>query len=212
MIIHTLQAISLMLLPSPRPCVDQPQPWHHLHWSDSSAVVDPSHRWQVEVNPIQNDSSDRSPVVLRVCRSGRDWPLLNLDRDAEMYWGPGGGALLIINAPTADDYEIRLFDLAAIMLGKEPHSHDELNDSLRREVQRSLGAPRQMQFYLVQFVTWKDGKLVLSVGGTTTLGALGPMTEYCFGAEIDTRTWGLLHLLSAGELASRFGGKCGVFP
>ena len=212
MAVNWMPAIFLLIAHSPRPCAGVVTSRHSLHWSDSLAAADPTGRWQLEVRPNEGDSADQAPVVLRACGSNREWSLFTLDRDAEMYWAPRGDVLLVLDAPTADDYQVRLFDLAPALAGAAPSSHDEIDHSLRRAVQRRLGKDRQIQFHLLRFVAWRGTNLIVSVGGMTTRGSLGPMAEYCYGAVVDTRRWDLSALLSAAELAARFNTRCAVSP
>jgi hypothetical protein len=184
----------------------------HIQWSDPARVVSPDRAWQVEVHPDLTSDENESEVSLRRCSDGSSSKLFTLERSADIYWEPDGGHLLVLNQPDADVSKLLLVDeKSRFVAGQSPLPLD-FDNELRGEIRQRLGATRNIAFYLLNFVSWNDKTLVLSVGGATYSGASGPMTPYCYGAVIDSYSARIKSILSAQDLQSKFNTKCEIFP
>lgn len=184
----------------------------HIQWSDPARVISPDRAWQVEVRPDLKSDENESEVSLRRCSDGTSSKLFTLERSAEIHWEPDGGHLLVLNQPGADVSRLMLVDeKSRFVAGQSPLSLD-VDEALRREIRQRLGANRNIAFYLLNFVSWNDKTLVLSVVGATSTGASGPMTPYCYGAVINSHSARIKSILSAQDLQSKFNTKCEISP
>ena len=185
----------------------------HIQWSNPANIVSPNKMWQLEVHPDLTSDENRSQIFLRRCSDEKFFNLFTLERNAEVYWGGGDGHLLVIDQPTTDVSKLILIDTKSLFDTKKSLSYLDLNNEIQGDVKRRLGAARHIEFYLLNFVEWDDGTLVLGVGGTTSSGANGPMTPYCYGVRLDSNTSSVKNLISADDLRSRFNNaSCVVFP
>lgn len=177
-----------------------------LQWSRRSIVKSPNREWQVEVHPILTAEENQSPVVIRNLKDDRTRPLFILRRSAELQWGPGSDRLLVIDQPTADDYNIALFTIDGA------RTTVDTDKVIRLAISQQLGAGRSMEFYLPRFVVWRGKEVVVSVGGSTSSGINRPMVSYCYGVLIDSDSGEVLRVFQAEELKARFRSECRVSP
>lgn len=193
-------------------CSGMPQKHRQLQWSEATQTTSPNRRWEVVVQPALTSDNNQSSVLLRSCQGDGAWSLLTLVRSAEAFWAPGSQRLLIINQPTADGYDLLLFDVDDIAGGGVTRNTLDVDATVKEDVIKSLGKSRYIEFYLPKLVSWKDGSLVISVGGTTWSGHDGPMRSYCYGFVIDDSARRVRYLLSRKELKAKFGAECLEFP
>jgi hypothetical protein len=185
----------------------------HIQWSNSASIVSPRGGWQLEVHPDLTSDENNSQVSLRRCSDGRSSKLFTLERTAEIYWSPDGDRLLVINQPTRDVSKLIFLDAKSLFDANESPLAFALGDELQSNVQQRLGASRRIEFYLVNFVSWSNKTLTLSVSGATSSGADGPMTPYCYDALLDTGGALVNTHISGDDLRSKFdNSSCKVFP
>lgn len=194
---------------------DAPQTHAHLEWSMFAAIVAPNRAWQVEVHPALTSEENLTPVSLRGCRKAGSRPLFILQRDAEIYWGPDSNSLLVVNEPVDLGNQLLFFNVKASSEGKQTEAPDELDKEVQQVLFQHLGEKRHVDFYLPTFVSWKDSKLLLAVGGTTFSGKIresGPTASYCYGFLVNSDTLHIQDVLSAEELKAKFGAECEPDP
>jgi hypothetical protein len=159
------------------------QPLGHpvfLHWSRRAIVKSPDGQFQIEVHPILTDEEDHSPVVVRRLYDGKEWELFTLTRAAHALWSPDSHRILVIDEPTADNYEVHLYSPE----GKRMEA--DTDGMMRSAVLSGIAPGREIDFYLPTFVSWKDNELVLAVGGTSSRGIPSPMQSFCFAVSVDS--------------------------
>ena len=185
------------------------QPVRHpvfLHWSREEIVKSPDERLQVEVHPILTDDENHSPVVIRRLVDQRTWNLFTLTRAAEVQWSPDSQKILVIDQPTVDHYEVRLFSSEGKMPGIDT------DKMIRSAVSDIIGPGRKMGFYLPTFVSWESNELIVAVGGTSWTGINRPVDTYCFAAKIDSNSGKVLTTLSEDMLRNQFHSECRLNP
>jgi hypothetical protein len=179
-----------------------------LHWSMFAAYVAPNGAWQVEVHPVITSGGNQTPVILRECRKAGSWPLFILERDADMHWGPDSSSLLVDNEPVAAGNQLLFFDVRASSEGKHALAPDTLDKEVMQVLLQRLGKEKRVEFYTPTFLSWKDNKLLLAVGGSTSSAGVVQMTGYCYGFMIDTKTLRVQDVLSTEELKAVSGAEC----
>lgn len=185
-----------------------------IQWSERSSIVSPNHVWRLEVHPNLASDDNESPVAVVNCKTNASYPIFVLDRMAYSYWSPNGDNLVIINESGVDVYNVLFFDIKSSSTFNPSQTFNVLNKKIENVIFNKLGKNRFVHFYLPTFVSWTDGELVLAVGGATTSpGAYGPMTPYCFGIVVDTGTQNIKSVVSADELKHEFSNtECRVSP
>lgn len=183
-----------------------------LQWSEPATIVSPNRAWRVEVDPVLTSSENRTPVFLRPYLGTGSWLLFILRRRAELYWSPDSGSLLVINEPVSGSGELLFFRVKTLSEGKQVHPASRINGVVRDMLLRRLGQKRHIVFYLPRFVSWKEGNLVLAVGGTASPTHYGPMVPYCYGFQINSATLHVSRVLSARKLKAEFGAACQISP
>jgi hypothetical protein len=158
-----------------------------LHWSQPLKAWSPDHAWELTVSPVLNAQENRTTVVVRRRGVAHANVVLTLRRDADAYWC-GDGRMLIIDAPVADSYDVLLFRRGRPGRVTRLRAVSGLDTDMRNRLRRALGPGRDIVFYLPTFASWAGSRLTLMLGGTTTRGASGLMTPFCFRVAVDTRT------------------------
>lgn len=193
-------------------CSKSPQPHRRLQWSEATQATSPNFRWQVVLRPVLTSEENNSPVLLKSCRGRESWQLLTLSRSAEVFWAPSGSRLLVINQPTADVYQLLLFDVEKLSSDSATQSANEIDEVVKQSLKEKLRESRIIEFYLPTFVSWANERLVLGVGGATSSGRDGPMQSYCYGFVIDSTNRRMQNVLSRKDLKAKFGAQCKESP
>jgi len=81
----------------------------------------------------------------------------------------------------------------------------ETDKLLRSAVARKIGPKRNIEFYMLTFVSWKNNELIVNVGGTSSdkRQASGPMELFCFAASIDSDSGQVLSIKKQPESRCR---------
>jgi hypothetical protein len=151
-----------------------------LHWSERAMVKSPDRQFQIEVHPILTDEENHSPVVIHRLYDGREWELFTLTRAAHVLWSPDSHRILVIDEPTADNYEVRLYSPD----GKRTET--DTDRMMRSAVASQIAQGRSINFYHPTFVSWKDNELLIAVGGTSYKGIPSPFESFCFAVSVDS--------------------------
>jgi len=176
-----------------------------LQWSKKAIVKSPDGQLQIEVHPILTDQDNHSPVVVHRRYDGREWALFTLSRVADVLWEADGNRILVIDEPTANDYDVHLYSSD----GKRTEL--DTDGMIRSTVARLLGPDRKLEFYLPTFLSWEDADLVIAVGGASSTGMplpmqSLPMKSFCFAVHVDSVSG---RVLSANKL---FSSRCRLSP
>jgi len=151
-----------------------------LHWSKRTIVKSPDGQFQIEVHPILTDEENHSPVVVQRLYDGREWGLFTLTRAAHVLWSPDSHRILVIDEPTADNYEVNVYSPE----GKRMEA--DTDGMMRSIVASQIASGRTIEFYLPTFVSWKGNELVIAAGGTTSHGIPSPMESFCVAVRVDS--------------------------
>jgi hypothetical protein len=157
-----------------------------LHWSKKTVVKSPDKKLQIEVHPILTDEENHSPVVVHRLYDGKEWNLFTLKRAAQAIWRPDSQRILVIDEPTADNYQVYLFSPEGQRI------ETDTDKTMRAAVASHIGSDGKIEFYLPTFVSWKDHELVIAAGGTSSKEVPGPMESFCFAVSIDSNSGQLL--------------------
>ncbi len=180
----------------------------YLHWCEPKKIVSPNRGWELAVFP--HCSGDSSPVVVRKRGGGRANVVLNLERDARVYWG-GGSRLLIIDHPVNIPRRVLLFRLGSTGAVTRLRATPDLDADIRARVLRALGRTEAVAFYIPTFGSWTSSRLVLRLGGTVVYKKTAPsMAPYCYRVTVDSRTAKVESM--AKEPAREHNTKCQLFP
>ncbi|HWG20706.1 MAG TPA: hypothetical protein VG225_09250 [Terracidiphilus sp.] len=159
------------------------QPQTHpmfLQWSERAKLKSADGQFQIEVHPILTDEENHSPVVIRRLSDGKESELFTLTRAAYAMWSPDSHRILVIDEPTADNYEVHLYSPE----GKRMEA--DTDGMMRSAVVSQIAPGRKIEFYLPTFLSWKGNQLVIAVGGTTSHGIPSPMESFCLALSVDS--------------------------
>ena len=151
-----------------------------LHWSKKTVVESPDRQLQIEVHPILTDEENHSPVVVHRLNDGKEWALFTLKRAAHAIWSSDGHRILVIDEPTADNYQVYLCSPEGQRVVAE------VDEKMRAAVTNQIGSDRNIEFYLPTFVSWKGHELAIAAGGTSFDGVHRSTEPFCFTVSIDS--------------------------
>jgi hypothetical protein len=186
----------------------QPLKSSHIHWSTPSNLRSPDGKWTIYVRPA---NSGDAPADVYLSRIGTDFRshLFELQRDAEVYWRPTGGVVVIGDQKSSNDYRVLVFILNAA----SQKSALVLNEKIAQDVKQRLGEGSQIAYYFPRFSQWSsDGHLVISVGVVTVRNGSGPFTAHCFGYIADAESQNIRSTLSESQLKEKYGASCQIWP
>lgn len=179
----------------------------HIHWSNASNLRSPDGRWTLSVRPASSGDGP-AEVYLSSTGTGSRSHLFELERDAEVYWRPTGGVVVIDDERSSNDYRILLFTLNAT----SEKSALTLNEKISQDVKQRLGEGNQIAYYFPRFSQWaNNGDLVIAVGAVTVRNGSGPFTAHCFGYMANGESQ-IIRSLSESELKEKYGTSCQIWP
>lgn len=185
----------------------------HLQWSEPATITSPNHKWQVEVHPILTSDYNQTPVSLRNCDTNKASKIFTLERSAELFWDPNSKYFLVINKPNSDDYRLLIFHVSNLSKHNHIHHPSALDDSIKKLIDNHLGKNKRIRFYLPSYVSWKNEKIAIAVGGTALPAGDGPMSPYCYGAVIDADKENVTTFLSKDDFKRKFkNAACQIYP
>jgi hypothetical protein len=164
------------------------------------------------VHPVLDADENRSPVTIRKCGESKSSPLFTLQRSAEVFWSPDSKHVLVVNQPLSGTNKLLLFSVPSSPVRTSESASDNLDKTVTETLSDRLGKDRHVQFYLPTLVSWKDGSMLLAVGGETYLGDSGPLDTYCYGVRVNSNTLHVQSVLSEKELKVSTGHACRVSP
>ncbi|HEY0381482.1 MAG TPA: hypothetical protein VGC72_04735 [Candidatus Elarobacter sp.] len=136
--------------------------------------------------------------------------VLNLERDANAYWG-GENRLLIIDHPITIPRRVLLFRLGSTGAVTRIRATPDLDADIRTRVLRELGRTAAVAFYIPTFGSWTGSRLELRLGGTVVYKKTAPsMTLYCYRFTVNSRTAKVEGM--AKEPVREDNTKCQIFP
>jgi hypothetical protein len=208
----TILAISLAALAGDARASEPPgtNAFHaRLHWSAPTKIVSPDLAWELAVFPAYDASENSSPVVVRKRGGGRANVVLDLERNANIYWG-SESRLLILDHGITNPPRILLFRLGATGDVTRIRTTPDLDADIRGRLLGTLGRSEAVPFYVPTLESWTGSRLVLMLGGTVVYRTTAPsMVPYCYRVTLDSRT---AKVESMAKESARYGAtKCQVF-
>ena len=114
--------------------------------------------------------------------------VLNLERDANAYWG-GDNRLLIIDHPITMQRRVLLFRLGSTGAVTRLRATPDLDADIYARVLRTVGRTKVVVFYIPTFGSWTGSRLELRLGGTVAYNRTNsPMFPYCYRFTVNSRT------------------------
>lgn len=208
----TLVGLALLTTSCWGQCSDPVRRHADLQWSEAAKFTSPNRAWEVEVHPILDAAENRSPVTIRKCGESKSWPLFTLQRSAEVFWSPDSQHVLVVNQPLSGTNKLLFFSIPGSTAQAVEPATDDLGKAVSDALTEQLGTGRHIQFYLPTVVYWKDSSMLLAVGGETYTKDSGPLSAYCYGLRLSSRTLRVEGVLSEKELRARTGRSCQVSP
>jgi hypothetical protein len=193
-------------------CSGQQQGHFLLQWSESRKIVSPDRKWSIMTKPDLSADENRTAVLVRSCSGGVPRLLFTLSRAADVDWSADGKRVMVINKPGADSYEVLFSDDVSKALSESGGGLEHLDRILRQAVNARLGIGREIEFFLPRLTAWTPTGFIISVGGSTSAGADGPMSSYCYGIDYREKDRSVRRILSANELKAEYGGSCRLQP
>lgn len=180
----------------------------HIHWGTSSTLRSPDGNWMLYVRPA---SSGDGPADVYLSRTGTESRslLFELQRDAEVYWRPTQGVVVVVDEKSSNDYRILVFTLR----NPSEKSALVLNEKMAHNVRQSLGPDNQIVYYFPRLSQWSSsGDLIVTVGVVTARNGSGPFTAHCFGYIASDESQSIRSSLSESDLKEKYGASCQIWP
>ena len=192
---------------------------NHVRWDERETLTSPDRRWKLDVFPVFDGKDNHSPVQLTDCADGKTHTAMYLKSESDVYWGPDGNSLLIIDEQCAVCSDLLLFgDVESWLHEEKPNTHakSRVADEIRHAVEKGVGSDMDLYHYAVKFVSWQGSGLVVSVSvdsvkkdtDGSAAGNSDKMVGHCYGAIVDTKENRLVRLVLDKELRKEYDGHC----
>jgi len=174
----------------------------HVNQSELTRSVSPHGQWEFFMKPSPDE--DRGPTMWIARRHERKATFVgNLFRDGDLQWCPKDACLILIEEPSIEYMQIKLYRLDPT----GPQAFPALNRAISEDVKGSIAKHSEILFSGLRVLGWVDEQHVLIAAqarywksGNNAQGGI-----FTCGYVVEVDTGKVSRRISAGELKAKYG-------